>query len=229
MAEPDPSLTPEKQLLKLIEEPVSAQQAAAAKAKTGFHAQSLLSPNAWKGRLAYAQENFLTILKQSRDQISLKQINQVFRMAMVMMGAGLTMNLTYDAQLSMRDYNAYFEVSQKEIAEMPASGGRMLDPNFFEDIAKRNIFSPIQRKAEAKAAVPAESLVKLQEMLKDYKLTGISVNPVDVKKTYCMIEDLKKNTTHFLKVGDKISGAEVLDIGSDGVVLAYGNETAELK
>ena len=61
------------------------------------------------------------------------------------------------------------------------------------------------------------------------KLTGISVNPTDPSQTFCMIEDVEKNITTFLKVGDSILGLKVANIREDSIILQYQGETIEVR
>jgi len=95
-------------------------------------------------------------------------------------------------------------------------------------MAKRNIFVPIDKRVVKKAETSEISL-KLLEITQQLKLVGISVHPTDPKRTFCMIEDLKKNMTTFLRVGDTISGIKVEKINSDNVVLAFQQERMELR
>jgi hypothetical protein len=66
-------------------------------------------------------------------------------------------------------------------------------------------------------------------MVKDLKLTGLSVNPTSPSESYCMIEDITKGITHFLKVGETLNGLKVTEIHSDGALLQYQNETTEMR
>lgn len=232
--------TPEQQLLKLIEQPqagggapspadAKAQPGAQPKAKKGLNLKSLLTPSGWKGLISYAKEQGATLAKQKPDVYSLRSFNRLLRVALVMGGLVMFAYIGYTAYDMNVEFHALSDFSQKEMADLPASGGRMLDPNFFEDIAKRNIFAPIEKKSEPEFVETGINKAKLTEMAKDIKLTGISVNPTDDSRTYCMIEDLKKNTTSFLKVGDGIAGFTVGKIGADSVELQYQKETIELR
>ncbi len=235
--------TPEQQLLKLIEQPQAsgaqpagdskdpkADTAAAAKAKKGLNFKSLLTPSGWKGVLSYAKEQGATLAKQKPEVYSLRSFNRFFRIALGAGGIVMFCYIAYAAYVMNSEFHELSDSTQKEMADLPMSGGRMLDPNFFEDIAKRNIFAPMEKKLEPELALESGvSKAALVEMAKDIKLTGISVNPTDESRTFCMIEDLKKNTTSFLKVGDGIAGFTISKIGPDSVELKYQKEAIELR
>ena len=75
----------------------------------------------------------------------------------------------------------------------------------------------------------AEDRKRFQQMIKKLKLTGISYNPTDPKSAFCMIEDVEKNITTFLHVGDPVGLMKVGKINEDFVVLEQGNETVEIR
>ena len=226
MADPGSSLTPEKRLLKLIEEP---QSEATQKGGPGFQLKSLLSVAALKGRLAYAKEYGLSFVKQKKESISLKQIGATAKIGTVGLGLYLGVNLMWEVNALHQDYKTGFDISQKEMVDLPVSEGRVFDPAFFHEVERRNIFLPNSKRVEAQNAETNSMSLKLVEFTKDLKLTGISVNPENPERTFCMIEDIKKNTTTFLKVGDTISGLEVKSIKSDGVVLRHEKEEIEIR
>ena len=232
--------TPEKQLLKLIEQPhaggsVSAatntagEAAAPIKPKRGLPLQSLLSPSGWKGLLSYAQEQGAGFIQQNSSTLGFKQFNQFLKIGITTAGVLMLVYLAYSAYDLKNEYDSLADPAQKQMADLPVSGGRMLDPNFFEDIIKRNIFTPSAKKIEPEVQDGGVSKAKVQEMTKDIKLTGISVNPRNDSRTFCMIEDLKKSVTSFLKVGDSINGFMVSKIDKDTVELTYQKETVELR
>jgi len=230
--------TPEQQLLKLIEQPPpggaspadpATSPSAPAKVKKGFNAKALLTPSGWKGLLSYAKEQGASLAKEKPELYSLRKFNSLFKAGITIAGVVMLMYIVYGAYELNSEYSALSDYTQKQMADLPISGGRMLDPNFFEDIAKRNIFAPIQKKAEPEILETSMNRAKLVEMTKDIKLTGISVNPTDPARTFCMIEDLKKATTSFLKVGDNVAGFTISQINPDSVELQYQKETIELR
>ena len=227
MAEPDPSLTPEKKLLKLIEEPIAAP--GGEKPKGGFNLASLLSPSALKGRIAYAKDNLVSFIKDRKEPIDFRQVNRVVKMITVGFGVYLTGAILYEVSTVYRNLDSEFNISPKEMAEAPETETRKLDQNLFEEVQNRNIFMPQEKRVSPEQTETQAESLRLVEITKDLKLTGISINPKDSSRTYCMVEDLKKNVTSFLKVGDSVSGLRVDQISSNGIVLKHQKESIELR
>lgn len=226
MAEPNDPLTPEKRLLKLIEEPESE---AAKKEQTALQRKTFFSLSALRGRLAFAREQWAAVFGRRREPLALRQINQILKVVNVGLAGCLLLVLLYEARVLEHEYRSYFSVSQKSMAEVPPSGGRKVDPFLFEEAQKQNVFLPLTQRLEKQAAEPDSPSLKLVELAKDLKLAGISVNPDNDASTFCMIEDVTKGTTQFLRMGDSIAGMKVAKIDSDGVVLKQRDEEIVLR
>lgn len=244
MANPDSSLTPEQRLLKIIESPEeAAKQAqretagrggvkAASKKKEGapVNWSSLLSPSAIKGRLVFAKDLLFGGGKVGTETLNVKQLNNVVKIFAVGFAGYVVVASSFETLGVYKDYSSKFKVSQKEMAEVPISEGYQVDPALFDEVDKRNIFIPQEKRVQAEANPDAqEASLRLVEITKDLKLAGISMNEQDPTRTFCMVEDLKKNVTNFLKVGDTISGLKVDQINEDGVVLKHQKEQIELR
>ena len=67
------------------------------------------------------------------------------------------------------------------------------------------------------------------EITKTLKLTGISYFEGDASRTFCMIEDIQKNITTFLRQGESLGGVTVKEIRQDNVVLKLGEEEMEIR
>lgn len=229
MAEADPNLTPEKKLLKLIEEPEGAGAQAGEKPKAGFNIASLFSPSAIKGRLAFIKEKLISQVKDRQDPVNFRQINRFVILATIGFGVYLVAAVIYEVGTVYQNVEGTMGTSQKEIAEAPAVEGRKLDPNLFEDVQSRNIFLPLEKRTTIEAVDSQSDSLKLVDITKDLKLTGISIDPANPARSFCMVEDLKKNVTSFLKVGDSISGLRVDEITSNGVILKHQRDSIELR
>ena len=231
MANPDPSLTPEKKLLKIIEGDSSQGGGTAVKAPPqGFSLKTLFSPSAWKGRMAYAKERMGDNKnKQSSKSLDLKQINKMVKLVtlgacVVLLGA-----MAFDILMIEKKAEMAKQPEPKPMTESPIPQGRATDVDLFNSPDKRNVFVPFVKKDEAAAGSNGQLSVKLAAMIQDFKLTGISLDPEDPSRTFCMIEDIKKDMTTFLKKGDSIAGLSVMDITEDHVLLGSGDERIELR
>ena len=233
MAEPDSSLSPEKKLLKLIEEPQTSaakpSSEAAAKAGPQINFASLFSPSALKGKVAHVKDRVLLLLKNSKDPVNVKKVNRMITGITVGLAVYLGCAIMYEISVAYKDYNSEFKIAPKEMADIPMAESRKINPDLFEEVQKRNIFISQEKRTVAEAPDKESGSLKLVEITKDLKLTGISINPGDAARTFCMIEDLKKNVTSFLKIGDTISGLQVEQINPDGVVLKHQKESIELR
>jgi hypothetical protein len=121
-------------------------------------------------------------------------------------------------------------ITQREAAVGSVPDERKYTVDLFADPKQRNVFVPYEKpvKMEEQSQSSVMSL-KLLDITKDLKLTGISLNPANPAETFCMVEDIKKGMTSFLKVGDTINGLNVEDIKQDSVVLGYQKERIEVR
>ena len=91
------------------------------------------------------------------------------------------------------------------------------------------MFMPYGKRQEEANKLQKEQSSRLDELTKKLKLTGISYNPAEPQNAFCMIEDVEKNITTFLRVGDPVGLLKVGKINEDFVVLEQGNETVEIR
>lgn len=228
MADSDSSLTPEQRLLKLIEkEGEQAPGTEKIQVKKGPGWKEALSPAVWKAEFASVQERILKEFRTRSRELKLSQINKVLKIALGGMVLYFVLSTIYQFGLLKKDYLQEFDISQKRMAELISPEGDR-GAAFFDSLNIRNVFSPLGRKAEQVTPVDAVS-VRLLEMTKNLRLTGISVNPDDPAKTFCMIENLEKNTTTFVREEDTLSGMRVAQIKADSVVLKFQDEVIELR
>lgn len=95
-------------------------------------------------------------------------------------------------------------------------------------VSRRNIFHPLEKKAEEelKVAAPSENQ-KIRERITNFKLVGVSWLD-SAESATVMVEDQKTSVTHFLKTGDYLEGVKVETIYADRVVFSYQGETVTI-
>ncbi len=229
MADPDSSLTPEQRLLKLIEEEEKGAGDAPVKtAKRPVDLREFLSPEAIRGRLTTGWGSLLATFKQQKSQIRLGKVNHVLKLLLSGMGIVLLIAIFYDMRLLGIDYEKKLSIPRSTASEMTVTEEAELGLSFMDGLGTRNVFAPFQARAEEQPVTNAMTL-KILEMTENLRLTGISVHPTDARKNFVMLEDLEKDITTFLKVGDSISGLKVDEIRPDTVVLRYRDETVEIR
>lgn len=243
MAGPNDSLTPEQRLLQLIEQDSPAVKKASDSVAVEHEEPgekssktialpdlpSLFSLSAMKGKFAYWREQWESFSKESKTSIDLKKINQVL-LGITLFVTAIFVVLLLVEFFTTRKYLKYKESeTAKPFVELTLPEGKSAEVDLLEDDNRRNVFVPYVEKAEEKADKESQLSIKLAELMKDYRLTGISLNPTNPKRTFCMIEDIKKNVTSFLKVGDSLSGLTVTQIKTDSVILEHEKEKIELR
>lgn len=224
MANTDSSVTPEKKLLKLIEDPQSAEKQ---KSEMGFDFKALLSPSFWAVKLAAAREKGAATFQGEKVSFSLKKAIRIGRWITLVLGLMLFVNLLYEHYLTNQPVGMENEAAQRRMAESSVTL-RPLFTSTMPPAEERNVFIPFGQRGE-KEEPKDEISLKLVEMTQRLRLTGISIYPGNPKRTFCMIEDLQKNMTSFLREGDTISGLKVSGITADGVILRYQDQEIELK
>ncbi len=233
MAEPDPSLTPEKRLLQLIEgggrdEP-AVKTRSAPKENVFAKFQELLSPEGIKQFLDVQKEAWTDAFKNRKDFLNLKGLNRIAKVFTVGLAIFLVLNMVYEIKVVNSNYVSNLQIPKREVADINLSDKKIFDTNLLKDAEKLNVFVPLSKREEKKEDKKDEMSLKLVDMIKQWKLAGISIYPNSPERTFCMIEDLQKNTTTFLKVGDTISGLKIDKINPDSVVLRFNEETIELR
>ncbi len=233
MAEPDPSLTPEKRLLQLIEgggrdEP-AVKTRSSPRENIFAKFQEVLSPEGMKQFLEGQKEAWSDAFKNRKDFLNLKGLNKLAKVFTVGLAVFLLLNMVYEIKVVNSNYVSNLQIPKREVADINLSDKKIFDTNLLKDAEKLNVFIPLSKREEKKEDKKDEMSLKLVDMIKQWKLAGISIYPNSPERTFCMIEDLQKNTTTFLKVGDTISGLKIDRINPDSVVLRFNEETIELR
>lgn len=233
MAEPDPSLTPEKRLLQLIEgggRDESAVKTRTAPRENPFKKlQDLFTAEGMRQFLEEQRESWTSAFKNRRDFLNLRGMNKIAKVFTVGLAIFLLISMVYEIKVVNSDYVSSLQIPQREMADINLSDKKIFDTNLLRDAEKLNVFVPVSKRETKKEEKADEMSLKLVSMIKDWKLAGISIYPKTPERTFCMIEDLQKNTTTFLKVGDTISGLKIDKINPDSVVLRFNEETIELR
>jgi hypothetical protein len=236
MAGPDDSLSPEKKLLKLIEESEpdagkSTGGSSKAKKSAGppLDLKSLLSPAELKARFGYLREWLASLFSGGRgSKLTFARVNAALKICVFVLLVVLVIAGLMEFNVVNRDYQGMFIVESQERADVPLSRLYPLGADVFSKADEENIFVDAEKRFAPKEEAAGTSL-QLVEFTQNLKLTGISENPRDASLTSCMIEDLQKDMTYFLRVGDSVAGLNVTAIEADGVTLSRGGEEVILR
>ncbi|MBI4549562.1 MAG: hypothetical protein HY714_01375 [Candidatus Omnitrophica bacterium] len=227
MANQDSSVTPEKRLLSLIEDGPGEKQDRPQKPKIQW--AQLLSPQALQEKFLQAKDRVLEFFRSHKKPINLKEANKILRYVILGLSVILVISILVEAGRINSKGLFEQEISQRKAGDMTLIEGRTFESSLFENPEARNIFIPYGKRTEDLAKQKNVVSDRLIEMTKNLKLTGISVNPADPGRTFCMVEDIEKNITTFLRAGDRIGGLTVQSINSEDIVLEYQGETIELR
>lgn len=224
-------LTPEKQLLNLIEAP-RAKDVAALKAQAVRHRNlSLISLSAWLGRFLFLKDWFKKHLSLSgKKQLDIKLINNLLGLSAAILAVCAVGNFTGSV---LRLRKMPFERPEfKGIgkADMFLEGSLLKNTvsYYLEQIRQRDIFRMGPEKGEGDAPEPPEPAGPSGEIIEatgHLKLVGISWSG----DPDAMVEDTKALKTFFVKRGQMIGDVRVQAIFKDKVILQYRGEEVELR
>lgn len=227
MAQERPS-TPEKQLLKLIEDPklkpVSFNSLA-----IKHQGLSLFSFGAWAGRISFFKDWFR---KQSQGQeahgFDTKIISKVLGICILVLVFYFINNL-YVSFINLKiPRNLALEVKKEDLdASGPTDAfvSKKAVSYFLEKTRQRDIFKMGKSKNGDNGVVFRGPSPRIIEATQHLKLVGISWSD----DPDAMIEDTKSLRTFFVKRGGAVGGIKVQAIFKDKLILSYGNEEIELK
>jgi hypothetical protein len=220
------SLTPEKQLLKIIE--TSKANSVGVHAQTSKrYGMSWLNFGAWLGRISFLKVRFEKIFQGfSLEQLDVKVTNRIlgFLVAVLLLyfsGSLIAslVNLSKTPRLESTAPVAKIEANFPE-----ATGLKKAASYYLDKVRERDIFTMGLKKTAEKQSENNPSAKSL-EIASTLKLVGISwSNDPDA-----MIEDTKELKTFFVKRGEMVGDAKVQAIFKDKVVLSLGKEEFELK
>jgi len=220
-------LTPEKQLLKLIEEP-KAGIVGVGTHVIRHYGFSFFSFSAWAGRISFFQSRIIKWFRLGKyRQIDLKVINR-FLGASVAVLLFIFLNNIFISLANLKKTHFGLEtkgdIKIAGIPEVPVS--TKTASYFLEKVRQRDIFSMgAQDESEAADAKSKGPTLGIIEATKHLRLVGISWSA----DPDAMIEDTTAVRTFFIKRGQMIGDVKVEAIFKDKIVLRYNKEEIELK
>jgi len=221
------SLTPEKQLLNLIENPRS-KDAVIQSHIVKHHGMGFFSPGVWKGKFLFFRDSIKAGLTGGPQQIDLKLLNKFLIVVMVMaifylMGT-FYFSVTGLSKAKNMKFTGQDGANQSSAETREVSALTQTVSYYLDKIRERDIFK-MGPKAVVKDAAPPAPASKVIEATQSLKLVGISWS----KEPDAMIEDTKALRTFFVKRGQTIGPVRIEAIFKDKVILKYGTEEIELR
>ena len=222
------SATPEKQLLKLIEDPQEKHGTAVDVQAVKHQRRSLFSLNAWSGRFSFFRSRITVgwACGKGGSFFDVQMVNCALRGACVVL-LGIFFANTYFSMIninSMPRLKIAFKGGAAIFDDEPAfSSFKKASSAYLEKIRERDIFRMGPRKMTgSKTVAPSDRIIEATGHL---KLVGISWS----SDPDAMIEDTKALRTFFVKRGQMIGEVKVNAIFKDKVVLSFGQGEIELK
>jgi hypothetical protein len=224
----DPSLTPEKRLLELIEEP-DAHKKEATSATKKKDLKDLLSPAAFQEKFAAFKGQGEIFFKKYKRSFGIRDLNRILKVIVGILILFFMVSFIVDLVGLNEDFSKSIQVPDSKMFEMEPPKEGQAEGSAVENWDLGKMFMPYGKRQEEADKLQKEQSSRLADMTKKLKLTGISFNPTDPKSAFCMIEDLEKSITTFLREGDPVGLLKVQKIYEDRVVLEQGNETIEIR
>ena len=226
-------ITPEKQLLNIIEDPKAGEADNLKAKRLRRHSFSWLSLGALKGRISFAKNFFSNQFHRKDTQaFSIRSVNNMMTIVVVALAGFLIMNIA-TALMNMGGGRMFKvkSVSGGTTLAYDIKGGFVKPLNgILLKIRGRDIFKMGELKKsqtqEAVAEEPKEDpRAKALEAVSHLRLVGISWS----SDPDAMIEDTKAVRTFFVKTGQKIGKVTIEAIFKDKVILEVLGQEVELK
>ena len=230
--DPDSRTTPEKQLLKLIEEPDAAN---VDKVGSTYRTKRFLSGGFLAGITGlFGKKGAGGLRKIAAPSVDIEGINLILKLCIIATAA----YLVFYVVMSMKDMAATPKLfvmgttgsatgKEANVAEIQAS----LQPTsyYLDKAGVRDIFSPfVEKMAETPVLKKDEKPAPSAEMagfVESLRLVGIAW----MERPEVIIENTKMLKTFFLKEGDSFMDAKVKKIYPDRVVIVYKGQESELR
>lgn len=206
---PDPSLTPEEKLLRIIESPPEVVR--------GMRRDR---------RIPDFKIDFKILKAKYGEKLKALLNLKAASVVLVFFSGVATMYLGLDFWLGAPRLT---NVQRLEMLAKKMEVGDMtlgqLEPlsMYLQEITQRNIFS-LPETVEQAAAKKAEPAVELKSLIDGLKVVGIIWSDAP----QAIVEDSKDGRTYLLNRGSKIKDARVKDILKDRVILSYDSQEVEL-
>lgn len=226
------SITPEKQLLKLIEENKGKNPAAIQANASRRRGMSFVSLGAWLGRFSFSKDWFRRKIENFRSRpLDIKSVNRILLLcACIFVLYFLASTTTALVQLNNpSDLEAPAPENGSPINLMERVLLKKAVSYYLEKMGQRDIF----RMGAVKKVTTAEDgqttmqvmSSKVLDATENLKLVGISWS----SNPDAIIEDTKASKTFFVKPGQRIGEVNIQAIFKDKVILSYQGEETELK
>lgn len=224
-------LTPERQLLNLIEGGGSAVHSSLKIEAVKHRGLSLLSAQAWLGRISFFKQESVKWFKGGSTRgIDIKAINKILGFSAAILSIYFMANLVISAENFKRMPDFKFKIKQAKGAAAEIQGTAVLRAlaYYLDKIRARDIFimgEKPQQDTGRENLKPSPS--RVAEVTQSLRLVGISwSNDPDV-----MLEDIKAQKTFFLKKGQILdsNNVKVEAIFKDKVILSFEGAEIELK
>lgn len=210
MAEQNP-LTPEENLLRIIESPPDVVRSMRPRMRASFDAKLFLK------------------MLQARYGDRIKKLATIKTLNIVFLGLGAlaTLFMFVDFWIGMPKEEV---LKRLEAAAKRASIGDLaieqLKPQEFylQEITGRNIFALVEPPPPAPVS-PAAGNQVVESIITAYRVVGI----IWSESPQAILEDTKANTTQLVNRGTTFKGVRVKDILKDRVILSYDNKDIELR
>jgi type II secretory pathway component PulC len=220
--------SPEKQLLRLIEES-KKEPNLVSKAKVSRQKRGLFSFDVWQARLLFLKEK---IFQKKRDfsfaqGFEIKWVNSILEFSLFFLGFYLVSSVFYAFNNLKKIPIINPSVAQTTFKQIDFLEGSILKKSssyYVEKVGQRDIFN-IEQKKSTSTTVVRQVTEATQEAVKNLKLVGISWS----ENPDAMIEDSRAMRTFFVKRGQMLGEFKVKAIYKDRVILEYNNEEIELK
>ena len=235
----DKIMTPEEQLLRLIESGGKGEPIKKAAGRFVFW-----DPRTWAGLPSIPGEkakqptrNRFAVSFTPRE-ITLKLVNQFLIVFLVLVMVGIAYNMNR-IRASVKDLSGQVAASEVPAGEPQVLASLKPLADYQKDFSKRDLFNSVaptkakqaavkkpkpEAKKPAKKPPPPTSIQILEKKAKGLKLVGISWGKTPV----AMIEDTVSRETSFLKAGQFINEVQIKAILKDRAVLGLGDAEYDL-
>ena len=217
--------TPEKQLLKLIEEPKTKEiNPVEALHKT----RRLFSRGALSARFSFFKKKVQDGRVIKKPSLAVNDINNILKVCIFGLVVYLSWSFMNDQKILNKGVMPEVEKTYKVASAIVGSPLALKKKTYYlEQIRKRNIFSLVEEKPELSVVEEKKKVIpQIVELTKDLVLVGISWSD----SPEVMIEDKKASRTFFRKRGEMINDKiKVQGIFKDKVILSYEGQEKELR
>ncbi len=221
MAERISGSTPEKQLLRLIEQPELADEQKESLKRKGVRSFSL---GALKGRLSFLKEKIRSGFTLKKLPLGIKMVNRGLATVVVVAGGYFLLDLAR----AIADVKTGWELDSAETnREDENSEGEKLGV-IHKPVIVRPIFDFNEELATFESVVKKKTVAVehtdeqvMDELIEGLSFGGAWINAKDPKASTVYIKDRKTQRTVKLKIGGEIVGMKIVEIDRSSATLRY--------